>query len=145
MKRHIFFLSLLYSAFALDAVAEENPDKIIGVWKSDADGLMVKIDKVGDHFQGRIVWIESGDDQGLVCDEKNPDKRLASMPLKGNKIIQELNFNAAESIWDGGTFYSYKEGKRYRCRIKLSNENQISIQKILKGNQATASEIWIRQ
>lgn len=142
MKRYIFLLLLFFSGFSLAAQAGD-PGQIVGVWKSSNNKLMVKIDKVGNHFQGRIVWIEIADGDSEL-DVNNPEDRLRKMPLKGNKIIQRLSFDPPKSIWSGGTFYNYLEGKRYDCQISL-NGRQIKITKYSQNSQEGIVETWTRQ
>ncbi len=144
MKRHYFLISIFYCSFLLTSNAEQ-PEQIIGVWKSSNEELIVKIDKVGNHFQGRIVWIESDDKDHFLLDEKNPVEHLTKMPLKGRKIIEELTFDPSASAWDGGTFYSYQDGKRYQCRINLNSDNQIQILRFLPNQQESIAEVWTRQ
>lgn len=122
-----------------------DPEQIVGVWKSSDADLIIKIDKVGDYFQGRIVWIETKATQSLALDENNPDERLQTMPLKGNKIIQELSFNPSELVWDGGTFYYHEEGKLYNCQISLDGSNQLKITRYSATHQDGIAETWIRQ
>lgn len=143
MKRYIFLLLLFFSGFILAAQAG-NPDQIVGVWKSPGNTLMVKIDKVGNHFQGRIVWIKITNGDEPVLDVNNPEERLREMPLKGNKIIQKLSFDPSKSVWDGGTFYNYEEGKLYNCQISL-NGSQIKITKFSHNQQDRIVETWTRQ
>lgn len=144
MKRYFFLFSVVLSSCGLAAQAE-NPDLILGVWKSSSEGLMIKIDKVGNNFQGRIVWLEHGQSNQPMLDDKNPDARLRRMPLKGNKIIKELKFNADKSIWEGGTYYNHKEGKLYNCEISLQPGNKIQITKYIQNHQDGLAETWIRQ
>lgn len=143
MKRYIYLLSLFFSGFSVIAQAG-NPDQIVGVWKSPDNKLMVKIDKVGNHFQGRIVWIDISNGDKHALDEKNPEERLKKIPLKGNKIIQQLSFDSSKAIWDGGTFYNYKEGKLYQCQISL-NGPQIKITRYAQNSQNGTVETWTRQ
>lgn len=63
MKRYIFLLLLFFSGFSLASQAG-SPGQIVGVWKSSNNKFMVKIDKVGNYFQGRIVWIEIANEIG---------------------------------------------------------------------------------
>lgn len=144
MKRFIFLLSIFFSGFSLAAQAG-NPDQIVGVWKSPSNELMIKIDKVGNYFQGRIVWLETSVDNQQMLDENNPEERLRKMPLKGNKVIQELIFDPAKTTWDGGTFYNHKEGKLYHCQITIKNSGQIKITKYLQNHQDGIVETWTRQ
>jgi len=145
MKRYVFLLSFLLSSYSFLATQTGNPDQIVGVWKSSNNGIMIKIDKVGDHFQGRIVWLEENAGNQPLLDEKNPDERLRKMPLKGNKVIQELTFNPSEVIWEGGTFYNYKEGRLYNCNISLQRSDQIKITRFTQNQQDGVTETWTRQ
>lgn len=126
-------------------IKASNPDHIIGVWKSSSDQVMIKIDKIGDRFQGRIVWYKPSGEINTILDEKNPEERLRQIPLKGNKIIQELSFNPIKSTWEGGTFYNHKDGKKYLCLISLQNSGEIKIIKYMQNNENAISETWTRQ
>ena len=144
MKRYVFLLAILLNGFGL-AAQVSNPDHIVGVWKSPSNKLMIKIDKVGNYFQGRIVWFDSNGMNQPVLDENNPEERLQKIPLKGNKIIKELSFNSSKSAWDGGTFYNHEEGKLYNCHIISHTTGQIKITQYLQNNQDGIVETWTRQ
>jgi uncharacterized protein (DUF2147 family) len=62
MKRYAFLFSIMISTACVAAQARES-DEIVGVWKSGDQQLMVKIDKVGNYFQGRIVWLGDSDEK----------------------------------------------------------------------------------
>ena len=144
MKRYIFLLSIVLISFSL-AGQEGNPDQIVGVWKSASKGLMIKIDKIGDQFQGRIVWLSANQPDSPVLDKNNPNKQLQKMPLKGNKIIKDLSFNAEKMVWEGGTFYHHEDGKLYNCQISLHNSDRIKITRFLNTQQDAVGETWTRQ
>lgn len=144
MKRYVLLLSIFAIGLSLSAQTE-SPDIIVGVWKSSTNDLMIKIDKVGNHFQGRIVWLDATAESKQTYDENNPEERLRAMPLKGNKIIQEISFNPSASVWEGGKFYNYKEGKVYNCQIELLASDQIKINNFLKDHQDGITQTWVRQ
>jgi len=144
MKRYFFLLSIILGSCSLIAQAND-PDQIVGIWKSPSEGLMIKIDKVGSHFQGRIVWLNIAEKGQPALDENNPDEKLQKIPLKGNKVIQELSFNASEIVWEGGTFYNHEEGKLYNCHISLQSEDRIRITRYIQSHQDGIEETWIRQ
>ncbi len=144
MKRYIFLISIIFYALSLSAQAN-NPDHILGVWKSPSNNLMIKIDKVGNHFQGRIVWLEAKGGNQMALDAKNPEERLRKLPLKGNKIIRELSFDSAKSLWEGGIFYNHEEGKLYNCNISLHSNGQIKITKYNQNLHDGVVEIWTHQ
>ncbi len=144
MKRYIFLISTIFYTFSLSAQAN-NPDLILGVWKSPMNNLMIKIDKVGNHFQGRIVWLEAKAGNQLALDANNPEERLRMLPLKGNKIIKELSFDSSKSSWEGGTFYSHEEGKLYNCNISVHSDGRIKIIKYNQNLRDGVVEIWTHQ
>ncbi len=144
MKRYVFLFSFIFSCFHLIGQAAD-PEDIIGIWKSPSEGLMIKIDKVGNHFQGRIIWLNNSKANQPALDANNPDERLQKMPLKGNKVIKELSYNSSEFVWDGGTFYHYEEGKLYNCHIAVHSDNQINIARYIQNPQDAIVETWVRQ
>lgn len=144
MKRYAFLFFIIIGSCSLSAQADD-PDQIVGIWKSPSEGMMIKIDKVGNQFQGRIVWLNATEKSQPVLDENNPDERLQKIPLKGNKVIQELSFNSAEIAWEGGTFYNHEEGKLYNCHISLRNGDKIRITKYIQTQKDGIEETWVRQ
>ena len=129
---------------SLSIVAQTgDPNQIVGIWKSPSNEFMIKIDKLGNQFQGRIIWLESTGGQ-VELDENNPDERLQKIPLKGNKVIKELSFDVSESLWKGGTFYNHKDGKLYNCMITLHNNDQIKITKYVQNDSDSIVETWTR-
>lgn len=142
IKRYVFLLAILCSSLSLVAQAGD-PNQIVGIWKSPSNEFIIKIDKLGDQFQGRIIWIESTGSQAEL-DKNNPDERLQKIPLKGNKVIKELSFNVSESLWEGGTFYNHKEGKLYNCKITSHNSDQIKITKYVQNHSDGIVETWSR-
>lgn len=137
MKRLVFLFAILCSS-ACFAVQAGSPNRIVGVWKSATQDYIVKIDKIGNSFQGRIIWVKSVDGSSPALDKNNPDQRLRNMPLRGNKIIQEVSFNPTSSKWEGGTYYDFTEGKQYPCEIAVIGENTLKI--IGKAGSASAVE-----
>ena len=63
------------SAFYLKA---DNPDGIVGVWKTGEGTAMVRIYKNGDKYQGKIVWLKEPNDPetGKPKVDKNPIRFL---------------------------------------------------------------------
>jgi uncharacterized protein (DUF2147 family) len=144
MKRYTLLILIFVYAVTFGSQAGDS-DKIIGVWKSPDNAYMVKIDKVGDHFQGRIVWLESNEQNKMKLDINNPNEHLRNMPLKGNKVIEDLSYSSDQLKWVGGTFYSFVEGKVYNCQISLQSSSQLKILKYVRNQQEGKSETWSKQ
>lgn len=43
-------------------VLQENPDAIVGVWRTGEGNAMVRIYKNGEKYQGKIVWLKEPND-----------------------------------------------------------------------------------
>lgn len=119
-------------------------NEIVGLWKSPEGKLMVKIDKIGNFYQGRIAWLSDFENTAdPILDQNNPKPHLRNIPLKGNKIIRELSFDSANVIWDRGFYYDHAEGKHYNCSVKMLDPFSIQITRHLDG-RSKSDEIWRR-
>ena len=124
----------------------QNGDNIIGIWKHPDGKLLIKIDRIGDRYQGRITWLEQSFDANgkPVLDTNNPDPRLRKIPLKGNRILQRLTYNPSKDIWENGRYYVFSEGRTYPCKIVLLDEKRIKISKLTEKGVTVEDEIWLR-
>jgi uncharacterized protein (DUF2147 family) len=122
-----------------------NEEMIVGLWKSGNQKVMVKIDRLGSIYQGRIIWLSDSGGGQRQTDVHNPVEQLRSMPLIGNKIIQKMSFNADEQRWEGGTFYDFESGKTYRCIILLEGPRQLKISKFVHEQEDGTTEKWFLQ
>jgi len=120
-------------------------NSIVGLWKSPEGNLMIKIDKIGSLYQGRIAWLEGAEENTEpLLDKNNPQPHLRNIPLKGNKMIRELSFDSEEQLWSHGKYYDPFEGKFYDCTVRLLNEQTIQIIRE-PDQQKSKREIWHRQ
>ncbi len=146
MKNSILFIFtailLIFTGFQAN-----NADAIEGVWKSPDGKLMVKIDKMGTSYQGRIVWLSNptAANGQPILDVNNPDVRMRKMPLKGKKIIEELTFDPSNNTWTGGSIYNPDTGKSLNCQAKLQNGGQLEIVAFNATPNAGQHEIWVKQ
>lgn len=145
MKKHFLSIPVLFLLIASSYAQSSHPDGIIGLWKSPDGSLVVKIDKIGYAYQGRIAWIDlTRTGQQPLLDEKNPEPHLRTMPLKGNKMLKELTFNTDKDLWDGGVYYDPDEGKLYNCIVEAVDTEHISINKFLQDPSEVDKELWLK-
>jgi len=139
------FLSILIF-FGSFQVTAQNPDDIVGIWKHSNGKFMVKIDRIGNTYQGRITWlaVASDSDGKLLLDINNPDPRMRNIPLKGNRVLKQLTYNQSKDVWENGTYYIFTEGTIYNCRILLPDEKTIKITRYSKEGSSIQEEIWNR-
>lgn len=124
MKKHILILILLSVWCAGEIRAQNN---ITGLWKTHNGQYLIKVDKLGDIVTGRIVWLENENDkQGKpLLDEHNPNAKMRNLPLKGLKIIDDMEFNASLNQWEKGMMYWPENGISYHCNIKAEKDKLI--------------------
>lgn len=138
----LFFLAIFFcfSSYAGD------PDKLVGVWKPSDGRSMIKIEKIGNKFYGRIVWlIEPNDEEGNPrVDVNNPDESLRSTPLKGYRILKDFTYNEKEELWLDGTIYDPKNGSTYNCKIELKEDNVIEVRGFIGAEVFGRTDVWTR-
>jgi uncharacterized protein (DUF2147 family) len=124
----------------------QNPDDVLGIWKHPDGNLLVKIDRIGNTYQGRITWLDQSSDPAgkPALDVHNPDPRLRKIPLKGNRIFQKLIYNSSTDTWENGLYYVFSEGKTYPCKIVLLDAERIKISKLAPDGTLVEEEIWSR-
>ena len=143
--KSMFFTGLIAILFSLPAFAQD-ADKLQGVWQPSDGRSMLKIDKIGSKFYGRVVWLkEANDEDGNPRkDVNNPDEKLRSTPLKGYRVLKDFTYNSDEKIWDGGTIYDPKNGTTYNCKIEMKNDNQIEVRGYVGTEMFGRTDVWTR-
>lgn len=141
--------TLMFAVFAVSLSAnaqDEKADKLEGVWQPSDGRSYVKIDKIGNKFYGRVVWLkEPNDEKGNPrVDENNPDKSLRSTPLKGYRILKDFVYDEKEEIWKDGTIYDPKNGTTYNCKIELKEENTIEVRGYVGSAVFGRTDTWTR-
>jgi len=116
------FVSILFSA-----KAQQNADDIIGVWLTGSGKAHVKIDRVGNYYFGRIVWLkEPLNAEGKPkVDKNNEDISKQSKPLMGMQLVGGFEWKN-NNLWDNGNIYDPENGKSYRCKINLENSTTMN-------------------
>jgi len=146
MNLKIVFSAIALALFTLSYADGGEEDKLVGVWQPSDGRSYIKIDKIGDKFFGRIVWLkEPNDDKGNPrVDSNNPDEALRSTPLKGYRVLKDFVYNTEEKIWENGTIYDPKNGTTYNCKIELTEENQIEVRGFVGAAVFGRTDVWTR-
>lgn len=123
-----------------------NGDQLVGVWKPSDGRSLIKIDKIGNKYYGRIVWlIEPNDENGKPrTDINNPDESLQDVPLKGYRILKDFIYDEEEGLWAEGTIYDPKNGSTYSCNIELKDENTIEVRGYIGTAVFGRTDVWTR-
>ncbi len=142
--KHTIWIALF--ALISTGIFAQSGDELVGVWKPSKGTSMVKIDKIGNKFYGRIVWLETpnDDDGNPRTDVNNPDESLRSTPLKGYRILKDFVFDEEENLWKDGTIYDPNNGSTYNCKIELRDENTIDIRGYIGTPVFGRTDVWTR-
>ena len=57
MKNQIVFILFLLFAFFSNVNAQNKAEDLVGVWEPSSGKGRVKIEKIGDKFYGKVVWL----------------------------------------------------------------------------------------
>lgn len=138
-------LFALFSSPALMAQSQD-ADKLVGVWQPSDGRSYLKIDKIGNKFYGRVVWLKepNEEDGSPKLDKNNPDESLRSTPLKGYRVMKDLVYDEEVKLWLDGTIYDPKNGTTYNCKIELMDDNKIEVRGFVGTAVFGRTDVWTR-
>jgi uncharacterized protein (DUF2147 family) len=135
------FLNLITRAQA------ENPDAILGVWKNGEGTGQIRIEKAGDKYQGKIVWLKEPIDPETgkpKLDKLNSDKSVRSKPIMGMTNLWGFSWKG-KNVWDDGKIYDPKKGSTYSCTIKMKDANTLEVRGYIGISLIGRTDNWTRQ
>ncbi|MFM8348270.1 MAG: DUF2147 domain-containing protein [Bacteroidota bacterium] len=120
-------------------------DGILGVWESGSGKARVKIDKMGDKYVGRIVWLrEPLNEEGKPkVDKNNPDEKLRNTPLLGYRMLRDFIY-AGDKRWEDGTIYDPENGSTYSCEINMTDQNTLDVRGFIGVSMFGRTDVWKR-
>jgi len=147
MLRSIFSLLILIQSTLLFAQSDKPAvaDMLTGVWETGSGKARVKIDKVGDVYTGKIVWLrEPNNEEGKPkVDKNNPDENMRTKPLLGYKMLQNFVY-AGDKVWEGGTIYDPESGSTYSCTITMTDDNTLDVRGYIGVTLFGRTDTWKR-
>jgi len=134
----IAFLSIMFLA-----KAQKNADDIVGVWLTGSGKGHVKIDKVGNYYFGRIVWLKDPlNDLGKPkLDKNNEDISKRSKSVLGMQLIGGFEWKN-DNLWDNGDIYDPENGKTYKCKLDLENLSTMNVRGFIGISLFGRTDIW---
>lgn len=121
----IFQISIILLLFSYNSLAQ---NEIIGEWKTQDKEAIVKIYKAKDgKYYGKITWLKKPNDKNgkPFTDSENPNKKLKNKPLLGLVILKSFEYSSKQ--WKKGRIYDPIDGKTYKAKIWLSNNNILNV------------------
>jgi uncharacterized protein (DUF2147 family) len=126
--------------------ADSDGDRLKGVWEPSNGRARVLIEKIGDKYYGKIVWLKEPIDPetgAKKVDKNNPDESMRSTPLLGYRMLKDFTYSG-EDTWENGTIYDPLNGSTYNCVIKMTDENTLDIRGYIGVKTFGRTDIWKR-
>ena len=126
-------------AMATTAFAQD----ILGLW--DTGESRVEIYACGDLLCGRIAELDEPLDEGgnAKLDDNNPDPALRSRPILGMDLIAGFT-RAGKKKWEDGTIYDPRDGKTYKCVMKLQRDGTLKVRGYVGISLFGKTVVWTR-
>ncbi|UYZ61458.1 DUF2147 domain-containing protein [Hymenobacter weizhouensis] len=144
--KRILLTSLVLGITLTLALAADNPDAVLGVWKNGEGTGMVQIYKRGDKYFGRIVWLKVANNPNGTprTDSNNPEEKLRNRPLKGLENMRDFTY-VGNNKWESGKIYDPKNGSDYSCEMTLVDENTLEVRGFIGVSLFGRTDVWKRQ
>jgi len=136
------FFALLFTTVSLSMSAQT----IFGKWEN-RDEETNKVDSVIEVYKkdgkayAKIVEITDKNRQEAVCDKCSGNRK--NNPILGMNILTGLSKDGDE--WSGGKILDPKNGKEYKCYIKLENDNKLKIRGYIGFAAFGRTAYWYRK
>ncbi|WP_435255239.1 DUF2147 domain-containing protein [Tenacibaculum sp. A30] len=140
MKKILF--ALLFTTVSLSMSAQT----IFGKWEN-RDEETNKVDSVIEVYKkdgkayAKIVEITDKNRQEAVCDKCSGNRK--NNPILGMNILTGLSKDGDE--WSGGKILDPKNGKEYKCYIKLDGKNKLKIRGYVGFSAFGRTAYWHRK
>ncbi|MFK7756456.1 MAG: DUF2147 domain-containing protein [Flavobacteriales bacterium] len=146
--KHIILSTLISFLFCSLSYAQDakEADRLVGVWEPSNGKVKVKIDKIGEKYYGKIVWLKAPKDPetgAAKVDKNNPDEKLRSTPLRGYRILKDFTYTG-DNEWTEGTIYDPENGSTYSCTISMTDKNTLDIRGYIGISALGRTDVWKR-
>ena len=138
----VLFFIMLFFSFTL----EDEGDRLVGVWAPSNGKARVKVEKIGNKYYGKIVWLREPIDpvtQLPKVDKNNPDASMQNVPLKGYRLLKDFIYSG-KNEWTEGTIYDPENGSTYSCLITMKDNNTLDIRGYIGLKALGRTDVWKR-
>ncbi len=137
MKRILNIFTIVWISWIGNLYAQgiDNPDLLLGVWIPKDGKSHVKIEKIGNKYFGKVVWLKEPNDPktGLPeTDDKNPDPALRNQPIMGLRFMNDFTY-VGNGVFKDGRMYDPNDGKTYCGKITIISPDEIDLRGSICG------------
>lgn len=137
---------LFFTLIILTITSSINAQTIFGKWENrdeetnKVDSVIEVYEKNGKAF-AKIIEITNKNRQDALCDKCSGKRK--DNPILGMNILTGLKKDGDE--WSGGKILDPKNGKEYKCYIKLDNNNKLKIRGYIGFAAFGRTAYWYRK
>jgi len=115
-----------------------------GIWLTQDKDAALTITNCGKELCGRIIWLESPQDQNgsMRLDQNNPDPAKQSQRICGLVVITDLQ-PSGPATWDGHV-YNPEDGQTYNGSITVLSDSTLELEAYIGLPIFGKSQIWTR-
>lgn len=141
--------TILLALHLAASLAWADSKSVVGRWKTidDETGTpksVVEIFQDGDVVKGRVLEVLNPSEPDPVCKECKGDKK--DKPIKGLEIMWGLKETTPGEEWTGGEILDPKNGKTYRCRLRLEDDGRkLDVRGFIGFAFVGRSQTWHRE
>ena len=138
----VLFFIMLFFSFTPD----DEGDRLVGIWAPSNGKARVKVEKIGNKYYGKIVWLREPIDpvtQLPKVDKNNPDASMQNVPLKGYRLLKDFIYSG-KNEWTEGTIYEPENGSTYSCLITMKDNNTLDIRGYIGLKALGRTDVWKR-
>ncbi|MFK8067145.1 MAG: DUF2147 domain-containing protein [Gammaproteobacteria bacterium] len=141
MKRLIYISLIILGQLTMSAARAVTEADILGVWVNQAGDGLIEITKTQNLYRGAIVGSTDGKDR---LDVNNPDPTLKTRSLLNVVVLGDFTYQHP-NYWLDGWIYDPNNGKKYNCKMKLTDSNTLEIRGYIGFSLFGRTEIWKKQ
>ncbi len=141
----LLFIVVLVSLSNFLQAQNQEADKIIGIWQTTDKKGHIEIFKYDKYYFGKLIWADEMyevDGKTSKKDVNNEDVSKRNRNLKNLVLLR--NFSYDDGAWENGEIYDPKNGKTYKCTMKLDN-NRLNVRGYIGFSLIGRTEVWTRK
>ena len=134
---------VVVAAVLMHAAAAAFANDIRGLWETGES--RVEIYACGELLCGRIAELDEPLDENgnPKLDVNNPEPNLRSRPILGMDLIAGFS-RAGKRKWQDGTIYDPRDGKTYKCVMKLQRDGRLKVRGYVGISLFGKTVVWTR-
>jgi uncharacterized protein (DUF2147 family) len=140
----LLFLFLLSGSLAF---SQTDADRIVGLWLPADKKSHIRIEKIGNKYFGKVVWLKEPNDEKTgkpEVDEHNPDPNMRTQPIMGLRIMKDFTYEG-NGVFKGGNVYDPEKGKTYCGKITIIDNDHLDMRGSICGFSLLGrTETWER-